>query len=246
MPFIVLSLMIQVAFIVHIMKTGRSTIWIWIVVLLPGAGSIAYVIIEILPELMESRAVRRASRSMEKIINPNKEINAAAQEYSISNTIDKSLKLADECMSKGMHEEAKQLYEKSLVGIHEDDPEIMFGLAKAEYSLDNFAESKHILKQLIQKNPDYKNQEAHLLFAKTVEALGEVSQAVEEYEVLAGYYTGAEAKYRYALLLQQQGHNDKAYALLAEIVNLSKLAGKRFQSLNKKWITLAKKELGSQ
>jgi hypothetical protein len=151
MPFVVLSLMIQVAFIVHIVKTGRSTIWIWIVVLLPGAGSIAYVILEILPELMESRAVRRASRSMEQIINPNKGINAAAQDYSVSNTIYNSLKLADECMSKEMYEEAKQLYEKSLAGIHENDPEIMFGLEQAKFCLDNFVVSKHFLDQLIQK-----------------------------------------------------------------------------------------------
>jgi hypothetical protein len=138
---------------------------------------------------------------MEQIINPNKGINAAAQDYAISNTIDNSLKLADECISKGIYEEVKQLYEKSLNGIHEDDPEILFGQAKAEFSLDNFAESKHILEQLIQKNPDYKNQEAHLLFAKTVEALGEASQAVEEYEVLAGYYTWRGGKVPICLVI---------------------------------------------
>jgi hypothetical protein len=244
MPFVVLSLMIQVAFIVHIMKTGRSTIWIWIVLLLPGAGSIAYVLLEILPELMATRAARKASRHMEQVINPNKAINAAVEDYSIADTIDNSLKLAEECMNKGMHEEAQNLYKKSLSGIHKDDPEIMFGLARAEFSLSNYSESKRILDLLIQKNPDYKNQEAHLLYAKTVEALGELSKALEEYGVLAGYYSGAEAKYRYALLLRQQGQVDKAKNLLGEIVNLSKTSGKHFQSLNKKWIDLAKKDGG--
>ena len=121
----------------------------------------------------------------------------------------------------------------------------MFCLAKAEFSLSNFSESKRVLVRLIEKNPDYKNQEAHLLFARNVEALGEISQALEEYKVLDGYYSGAEAKYRYAALLREQGQTEKANVLLVEIVQHSKMAGKHFRSLNKEWITLAKKELGS-
>ncbi len=245
MPFIALSLLVQVALVVHVVKTGRSTMWIWIVVMLPGAGSIAYVILEILPELMGSSTAGKASQSLEQIINPNKGIDTAAQNYSVTDTVENSLKLAEECMSKAMYEEAKGLYEKSLTGIHEDDPHIMFQLAKTEYFLGNCAESKHVLELLIEKNPEYKNQEAHLLFAKTVDALGEVAQALEEYQALAGYYLGAEAKYRYASLLRQQGQTEKANLLLAEIVNSSKLSSKHYRSLNKKWITSAKKELGS-
>jgi hypothetical protein len=242
MPFVILSLIVQVTFIIHIMKTGRSTIWIWIVLLIPGAGSIAYVMLEIAPELMKTRTTRKATQRVMQIINPNKAINTAVEDYSISDTIDNSLKLAEECMKKGMYEEAKNLYKKSISGIHEDDPEIMFGLARAEFALNSHSETKRILDLLIQKNPDYKNQEAHLLYAKTLEALCEVSKALEEYDVLAGYYSGAEAKYRYALLLRQQGQGDKAKILLGEIINFSKTSGKHYQSLNKKWIDLAKKE----
>ena len=245
MPFIVLSLLVQVALVVHIIKTGRNTTWIWIVVMLPAAGSIAYVIIELLPEIMGSRTARKASKTVGEIINPNKDINSAAQEYAISDNVSNTQRLAEECMNKGMYQEAKKFYEKSLSGIHEDDPDILFGLANAEFKLDNFSQSKHLLNQLIEKNPDYKNQEAHLLFARTVEALGEIPLAMEEYDVLARYYSGAEAKYRYAALLQQQGKSEDANGLLIDIVNLSKRSGKHYQSLNKKWITLAKKQLGS-
>lgn len=244
MPIFVLSLIVQVALVVHIVKTGRNTTWIWIVVMLPAAGSLAYVIIEIVPELMGSRTARSATRRVENIINPNKGLNAAAQDYAITDTVENSLRLAEECLNKGMHGEAKRLYEKALVGIHEDDPEIMFGLATAEFAQGDYGETKRVLNLLIEKNPGYKNQEAHLLFARSVESLGEVSQALEEYEALAAYYSGAEAKYRYAALLREQGQIDKANALLVEIVQLSKIAGKHFRALNKDWIAQAKKELG--
>ncbi len=112
MPFIVLSLLLQVALVVHIVKTGRNTTWIWIVVILPGAGSIAYILLEVLPELIGSRTARNATRSVEQIINPNKDINIAARDYSITGTVENTLNLANECFKKGLFQEAKSLYEK--------------------------------------------------------------------------------------------------------------------------------------
>ncbi|PCK07520.1 MAG: hypothetical protein COA42_13985 [Alteromonadaceae bacterium] len=32
MPLFILSLLFQVGFVIHIIKTGRSTTWIWIVI----------------------------------------------------------------------------------------------------------------------------------------------------------------------------------------------------------------------
>lgn len=64
MPFFILSVIIQVLLIVHIVKTGRNTTWIWIVVLLPAAGAIAYFIVEILPELMGGRSARKAKKKL--------------------------------------------------------------------------------------------------------------------------------------------------------------------------------------
>ena len=32
MSFLIISLIIQVAFIVHVIKTGRNTLWIWVLI----------------------------------------------------------------------------------------------------------------------------------------------------------------------------------------------------------------------
>ena len=245
MPFFVLSLLLQVALVVHIVKTGRNTTWIWIVVILPGAGSIAYILLEVLPELMGSRTARSAMRSVEQIINPNKDINIAERDYSITATVENTLNLANECFKKGMFQESKNKKKKALSGLHEHDPDIMFSLAKVEFSLEDFEKTKKILESLIEHNPEFKNQEAHLLFARSVQMLGETEKALEEYEVLAGYYSGAEAKYRYAVLLRQLGEVEKAKTLLVNIIQNSNKFGKHYWSMNREWITLAKKELSS-
>lgn len=242
MPILIVSVLIQVALVVHIVKTGRNTTWIWIVVMLPAAGSIAYFIIEVLPGLMGSRGAKNARSSVGKAINPNKDINQAAHDYAISDTVDNSMRLAEACLGKNMYEKAKDLYQKCLRGVHEDDPDIMYGLATAEFGLNNFKAVKNILDELIEKNPEYKNADAHLLYAKVLEALDETDLALAEYKILSDYYTGVEAIYRYAMLLKSTGNTEAASGLIDKILREASYSSKHYNSLNKEWINLAKHE----
>ena len=243
MPLFILSIVIQVAFIVHVIKTGRNTIWIWVLILLPLAGMLAYIIVELLPEMMGGRTGRRVSRKLQSVVNPNRHINEATRNYAVADTVENTIRLAEECLSKGLYQDAKPLFEKALSGIHEDDPDFMFGLARAEFGLNNFTATKSILDDLIVKNPNYKNVHAHLLYARAVEELGDQAAALKEYEVLDGYYPGPEASYRYAQLLRQKGDAEKARGVLEKIVNLSNTSGKHYNTIHKQWISKAKSEL---
>jgi len=210
MPFFILSILIQVGLVLHIVKSGRSTTWIWIVVMLPMAGSIAYFILEILPDLTNSRAGRSAQRKVTSVVNPNKSINAAAEKYSNAQTVETSMRLAEECMKKGLYSDARDLYQKCLVGIHKNDPDLMIGLARTEFELGRYDEVKSILDALIESNPQYKNQNAHLLYARALEGSNRVSEASHEYEVLHGYFSGPEATYYYAMFFKAQNQADRA------------------------------------
>ena len=86
-------------------------------------------------------------------------MNDATQNYSVADTVENSMKLADECLNKNMFSEAKELYEKCLKGAHKDEPHIMYGLARAEFCLNNFSTVKSILDEIIDKNPDYKKKQ---------------------------------------------------------------------------------------
>ena len=59
MFLVVASIVIQALLIVHCIKTGRNTIWIWVIALLSYAGIIAYVAVELLPDLFRSRTTQR-------------------------------------------------------------------------------------------------------------------------------------------------------------------------------------------
>lgn len=243
MPFLILSILVQVAFVVHIVKTGRSTTWIWIVIMLPLAGSIAYFIVEVMPELAGSRTGRKAARNISKKLNPDKELKAALREFSISDSIENAHRLAEALKEKGMNAEAKELYLKCLTGIHKTDPGLMSSLAEAEFALGNFMECCRVLDDLISANPTFKSANSHLLYARALEEAGESEKARHEYESLIQYFPGPEPAYRLAQLLRRQGSLNQAETLLKDILVKSETFGRHYVSQHKDWIKLAKDEL---
>ena len=243
MPLFILSILIQVALVIHIVKTGRSTTWIWIVVMLPVAGSIAYFVLEVLPGLTQSRAGRSAGKKVQSVLNPNRDINQAANNYAISDTVQNSLRLAEECYSKGMFEDARALFEKCLKGLHADDPDIMLGIAKSDFELGQYAQTRTMLDKLIELNPDFKNQDAHLLYARTLEKLNNVSEALHEYETLHEYYSGPDASYYYGCFLESQNQPDSAKTVFEGILQHAKNAGKHYNSMHKDRLRQVKNKL---
>ncbi|HEW98725.1 MAG: hypothetical protein DRR16_06130 [Candidatus Parabeggiatoa sp. nov. 3] len=53
--FLILSLLIQIAFAIHVVKTGRDRMWLWIILIFSVLGCVVYFFAEILPELQNSR-----------------------------------------------------------------------------------------------------------------------------------------------------------------------------------------------
>ena len=243
MPLFVLSAIVQIAFIIHIIKTGRNTMWIWVVMMLPMLGAAAYFFMEIFPELSKSRTGVKATKGLGKIINPDKDFKDATNNFTVVDTVENSSKLAAEYLTKDMFEEAKELYEKCLTGVHEDDPDLMYGLAQSEYGLENYARTKEVLDNLIRDNPTYKNVDAHLLYARCLVKLEETDAALKEFSALDEYFPGPEATYRYAMLLQTLDKDEQAEALLEKILQDAKLSDKHYRSRYKLWINKAKQEL---
>ncbi|MDG9666338.1 PLDc N-terminal domain-containing protein [Hahella sp. CR1] len=242
MPIFAISIIFQVALVMHIVKTGRSTTWIWIVVMLPFAGSVAYFLVEMLPELAGSRTGRNAQRKMQSIVNPDKAVKQAAFNYSVTDSVETSMRLAEEWLEKGMFGEAKAMYEKSLKGIHQTDPHIMYGLAKAEFGLNNYGAVRSVMDDLIRHNPDFKNAEAHLLYARALMELNETAAAKHEFEALEAYFPGPEASYWFGMFLKAQGRERESQEQFKKILEKAKVSGRHYHSYHKKWLKLAKQE----
>jgi hypothetical protein len=238
MPF-AFSLVIQLALIVHVIRTGRPYFWIF-VIMIPGIGTLAYVIVELLPDFFGSMQGKRAMRGVRKTLDPTADLRQWERQQKLTGSVDATRHLADELIENGQYEQAIAHYEEALTGLYEHDPDLMLGLATAQFLNEQFGDARATLEQLIEHNPDYKSADGHLIYARAVEACGDRDKALEEYEAVAAYYAGAEAALRYGLLLEHMGQADKALAQYEEIVSAAELAPRHYRKAQRHWIGEAK------
>ena len=241
---IILSIAIQAGLIAHVIKTGRNMLWILAIFFLPLAGPIAYVAVEILPDLFGGRTGRRARSSMHRMIDPDRDLRRASAEVEISGNVDARRRLADELLERRQFDAAIQAYEGGLRGIFEHDPTLLAGLAKAQFAKNDFAGARATIERLAQHNPDFKSAEVQLLHARTLEALDAFDEAERAYETAAPSFPGAEARLRYALFLKRRGKVDQARGILKDLLDGAKLGPSHYRRAQAEWLDLARRELG--
>jgi hypothetical protein len=238
-------LLAQVACAVHVARTGRPYYWIYIVVFVPMVGMAAYFLVEMMPELMQSRAARQAASGMARAINPGKELREAMQRVQITPTTGNKAALAGAYRDAGRPTDAAALYREALTGIHATDPGMMLGLAQALFAQGDAAETAAVLEQLREANPDYNSPVGHLLYARSLETQGKCEAALDEYAALVNYYPGQEARCRYAQLLHGMGRAAAARKIFEEVCQLIEYGPRHARRDQREWYDLAKRQLAS-
>jgi hypothetical protein len=239
----ILTLAVQAGLIVHVIRTGRNNLWIWAIALLPAAGSLAYIAVEILPGIFGGSAARRTKAGVRRIIDPDRDLRQAAAAVEISGNVDARRRLAEELYTRGQYAEAIAVYQAGLKGIFEHDPTLLLGLAQAQFAAREFAESRATMERLLQHNPDFKSAEGHLLYARTLEAQDALEEAEQEYAAVAPGYPGAEARVRYALLLKRRGKLDDARLVLKDLLDGAKLGPSHYRRAQAEWLERARREV---
>lgn len=239
MPFFLISVLLQVLTIIHIIRSGRDRIWIFIVALLPMVGMLAYALAELVPEIMGGRAARNMRQGTLKRLDPQRDLRARLLALEGADTVENRRLAAEEYLKLDAPEEALALYRRCLAGVHADDSALLLGAARAAQAAGYPAEVLDHLDHLRATNPSFQSAEAHLLYAKALEALQRDEDAAREYAALVTYATGEEARCRYGLLLQRQGDQAGADALFAEILRRAKHGNGHYRSREARWIELA-------
>jgi hypothetical protein len=239
----ILSIAIQAGLIVHVIKTGRNMLWIWAIALLPLVGTIAYVVVEVLPEALGGRTARRARSGMQRMMDPDRELRRASAEVEISGNVDARRRLAEELLDRSQYDGAIEVYHGGLKGIFEHDPTLLLGLARAHFGKQDYAGARLTLERLTQHNPDFKSADAQLLYARTLEAQDALDEAERAYATLAPGYPGAEARLRYGLLLKRRGKFADAQRVLKDLLDGAKLGPAHYRRAQAEWLERARREL---
>ena len=237
----IISLLIQVLLIVHVVKTGRNQIWIWVLALLSLAGAIAYIAVELIPELFRSRTAQLTARGLRKAIDPERELRRYENEASVGSNVASRQRYAEELARHERYEEAIAQYRLTLTGLYEHDPNLMLGLAQAQFGKGDAAAARATLDDLIRLNPDFRSPAGHLLYARALEREGNTQKALEEYRVVVGSFPGAEAAVRYAQLLKAQGQREESQKIARELLQQARIAPGHYRRAQREWLDAAER-----
>jgi hypothetical protein len=242
MPIVILTVALQVIAVVHLFRTGRNMTWLFLIILVPMVGCLAYFIIEVLPSLGQNPAARKALRRAKQAIDPGRGLREGSLNYERSQNVDTASKLAGELTNAGRHDEAIRVCMEARTGLFEDDPKILLALARAQFAASRYGEVVATLDYLREKNPSFRSADGHLIYARALDESGATARALEEYTALVHYYPGAEARVRQAMLYKKLGDQARAGELFAALLKDARLAPKHFRRSEREWIELAERE----
>ena len=235
-----LLLLLNVVFVVHAARSGRFWPWGYIILFLPGFGVAAYVLFEVLPEWRRAPGVRRTQGTLVKAIDPGRRYRALLDEFEGADTVGNRLALAEECLTLGRYDQAFDLYEGIIRSPQGDEPLYYFGKAKAQFGLDRPDAALATLDDLQGQWPNYRSQEAHLLYARALERLERLDEALAEYAALSRYYAGPEARVRQMQVLDRLGRKTEAQNIANDVVTGMKRAPRHVRQAQAEWFSAAR------
>lgn len=235
--------LLQIITAVHVIKTGRSWYWLWIIFFFPLIGAAVYFFAEIIPGFQRSGFQGMAESTL-NALRPGREQKLLQEALEDSDTVQNRRALAEYHLSHGEAPKAVELYRSSLTGVFKDDPHVNLGLGCALVEAGEPAEAKKVLEALRKRNAAYETSKRDLFYARALEALGDEKEAIKSYEeLLQKYGSEVEGACRLARLFEKTGQTDKALPLYQELVKKSKRFSAHYRKEQIAWIKMAKERL---
>lgn len=236
LPGLILIGGFMIAMCVHVIRTGREMFWLWIIFIgFPPLGALVYFFAIVLPELFRGPTARKVGRAARETIDPTREYRAAKADFDLTPTVHNQMRLAAAAADLGRHDEAEQLYREAMHGIHEEDPALLLGRARALIELGRPAEALGFLQTLGQQGKEGETPQAMLALARAYEGVGRTEEAAQAYDWAAPRLPGLEGIARQAAFLARTGRQAQAEEALAEIDRRISRANPHFRKEGRAW-----------
>lgn len=243
MPYFIVVGLLSLITILHVVRTGRRLYWVFIILAFPVLGALAYLLAEILPEIMGSPKAKRTALKARDKLNPERHYRLLADQVKEADTVENRRLLAEEALHLGKADEAMALFESTLHGIYINDAALLFGLARASFANGDYGRCIEALDQLREHHPKFESAEGHLIYARSLEEVGQIDASLGEYLALVEYYPGEEARCRYGLALLRAGRVEQARQVFAELVRLVDRRPKQYGQAQREWYDIAREKL---
>ncbi len=217
MPIVIAIIALQIACAVHCARSGRSSVWVMVIIFFPVLGSLAYVIMEVLPGSGMNRTARKARAKAAQVLDPERPLRQAREALEIADTAANHAAVADALSDRGEWTTAILHYEQAEAKAPGgSDRGIRLKLIKASFEAGRTKKARDMLEALAPSGVQSDNDRASLLLARMLEAEGDHARALALYADVGRRLPGAEALCREAGLLLSLGRRAEAVAPLAE------------------------------
>ena len=229
---------LQIFCAIHCLRRGTQGKWLWIIIILPLIGSLIY----IYSEILANRSFRGPNIDVGAVINPGGKIKKLEEELRFTDTFTNRMKLADAYLAAGQNGDAAELYKSSLTGAFAENEHALAQLMIAYFEMQRYDEVIPIGKKLY-KLPQFPRSKAHIAYAMSLESLGRLEEAENEFKAMKGRYSYFEQRYQYGLFLIRNGRDKDAWTIFTDMLNEGQHLGQMEKRSNRKWFALAKNEL---
>jgi len=196
------GLILVVLALVHFMRRRPDNYWLWIIMIGGGLGALAYIVMEVLPDIgllrQQFRIITHAKRikQLEVLIIDN----PSAGNYE---------ELADLYFEKKNYLKAKQCYDRA-ISTRTDSPDPFYRRGLCEIELKDFNAAVSDLELVIKKDRNYDYQRAAGLLAYAWGRNGQPEQAATLFQKVTETSTVSETQYNYAQFLADRGQVNEA------------------------------------
>ncbi len=237
MGYLLLALpyILQLACIVHMLKTHRSFYWFYLILFLPYAGGIIYFIMEILPDLRLNRSIPQFTDIVASKIIPSRNINKLKQDAEFTPSFNNRKALADEYLNSGYFDEAIHLYDELLQGHESQNVFCLLQKAKALYGKANYEEAGSVINLLEELHFPFSREPEILVKLKIQEHLLDASQVDDLYEDARQKFNSFEFNYYYIDYQIRRGKNEKAQNVIDEIKETRSYLQKKHIAFDRMW-----------
>lgn len=142
MVFLYLPYVLQLLLIIHAIRNGKSGSWIWLLIMLPVVGGLAYLFLELLPDLRQSS---RSGSLFSGRFFSRANLGKLRDSWEYSKTPANQRALADAYFESGDMDQAIEHYGQLQKGWFSKDPAVAVNLSIALLSRNKIAEAYAIL-----------------------------------------------------------------------------------------------------
>lgn len=195
------GIVLQAIAILHFVRRRPDTYWLWIILIFGGLGALAYIFIEVVPDVRLLRGAyqvfprRKRIRELEGLVLDNPSVGNYEE-------------LGDLYLDDRQFAKARECFDKVIARTDSIDPLYRRGLC--ELALDDFPAAAADLAQVTARDAKYDYQRAAGLRAQALAKIGEREKADALFAEVLQTSTLSETQYNYACFLAVAGRAAEA------------------------------------